>query len=512
MEHISKGGFVLLGQSTPVGLSPHQYDFLGTVTITGDSSLNVVSNPDKHISLGKIILGGNSVVIPKVQADLETTWYVGTDTADNIIRGLGPIIDRSIDLAWDILAGGTITEPIVWWWRVESESALLPDVLVDGGDVTLNATNCVYVQYLTAINLSDLCTKLKEIYLARPLLCWRVRSIRKYNKPARRTLDASVYEDVNPWIIFTEQVGWETVPECMEFHLEAGQCAGPITITTGTYVPPTIFGHGAGYTYPIAPVTTVVPAVGPNVSAGATTDFSPTLMFQPTISLLSVPPDSEAALYEPEPIVWESADLPIATDCECVDIPQIVVMTHDFNKFYKLGYFLLRNNATLPISINLSYSAAQSRWMASTHFSGSGLEDGTTEKWLLKYEFFCTNAIENVDIADYTWQYSVLITRTQYWSNRSKKTTFRLLANFALSPGCNSHLDIRFTYYGNTGVMLNPITGQAAVNVILVDDIGLLDGTAWQNDPTLTVRLMGQQLISSVTKFDLSIFYPPDGQ
>ena len=220
------------------------------------SSASSSSSTSPYIPSGGIEIKTN----PFDQTHVDSTFFIRKEFLWNILG----VVESSIDFYWDILED----EPTVWWWRIESEVDYLPNVFIDSGDPKIQAQQSIYVQYAAAPTLADLCNQLKGKMFARPILCWRIRSIKKYNKPLRSTSDKVYGEDINPWLTFEEQIGWETVPECMEFNLHTGQCAGQIIASPGEQCIPTIFNHPAGYICPEPKEDTIVPAVAPNVSGG----------------------------------------------------------------------------------------------------------------------------------------------------------------------------------------------------------------------------------------------------
>jgi hypothetical protein len=185
-------------------------------------------------------------------------------------------LSNSLECNWDIY-GSTV---LLYWWRVESEMIQsLDDVYIDTGEEPSSGSCFVkscgtsYVQYLTAKSLEDLCIKLKETLLVRPLLCWRIKSIKKYLKPVYYTDDVAAGQDTTAWITLEEQSTWTIVPECMEFHLDAGQCSGQIIIPGTTTGSSKIFNNTPGSIGITTTDDVIIKAVAPNVSAGFFTQY-----------------------------------------------------------------------------------------------------------------------------------------------------------------------------------------------------------------------------------------------
>jgi hypothetical protein len=227
---------------------------------------------------------------------------------------------------------------------------------------------------------------------------------------------------------------------------------------------------------------------------------------------VEIPELPDRDLYLPEPIVWDTSNIEIKTFCECQTLPQLLIMSHDFNKFAKLDFFLSKNQLTLPSTINLSYNSNSERWQALTHFTGLGLEDKTNETWILKYDWVCINAIEGVSIGDYAWEYSLLVNRIQQWqvSNLTHRTVFKMVADFARGIECKTKVDFSFKYSNNIHTAADLFTGDLAVNLIIIDNIGLLDGATWQIDPTLTIKITEQLPSVKGTGILLSTYYQPE--
>lgn len=162
---------------------------------------------------------------------------------------------NSVDISWDITDESVIAEQTVYWWRIEAEIDKKP-----------------YIQYLTAPSISDLCTRLKEVFLVYPLLTTKINVIYKYLKPFRSTGQVGIM--VDPWSLFQKQVGWETVPACEELNLEAGQSAGIITIP-GNNADTLIFPPH-NYRLSRQPTSaTIIPPAAPNVDGGAVISYTP---------------------------------------------------------------------------------------------------------------------------------------------------------------------------------------------------------------------------------------------
>jgi hypothetical protein len=199
----------------------------------------------------------------------------------------------------------------------------------------------------------------------------------------------------------------------------------------------------------------------------------------------------------------------ITTNCECNDIPELLLMYHTFHKFGKFRFFLLNNKIFFDTLVYLTYSPYALAWQNVSHFSGIGLENNSKEIWTLRYEFMCSNILDNTMLGDYTWHYNLTVTREQQFGDVKsgptsiKKSVSKIAIVFAPRRNTKTFLDFSFYYNGTCEQTLELLTNIVAVQTKVTDNIGIFDGDAWQSNPTLIIRIIEQEPPASPPTFNL---------
>ena len=164
-HYTGSGGVILSGEC-----DTRRYMADGGLILSGSASINYT--PDFHfVPEDGFILGGTSYSEPLLEYEQDFTWNIdGTITVDFAFR-------------WDL------GQQALHYYTVEGACQTPPTCDITG--IETNDDNCSsggarFTQTIAARNLSDLCNKLKELFLTFPVK-WPIVKIRRHSRPVYLT-------------------------------------------------------------------------------------------------------------------------------------------------------------------------------------------------------------------------------------------------------------------------------------------------------------------------------------
>jgi hypothetical protein len=169
----------------------------------------------------------------------------------------------------------------------------------------------------------------------------------------------------------------------------------------------------------------------------------------------------------------------IETNCACNNLPNFLYFYSNLNKLNKFSSFIKINNLTVPALDSISYSNVLNGWQKVYHFRGNGLSNNTTEDWLLRAEWLCTDVLDGSYVGTYSWEFNLLIKRMIYLQNGTNTYSTRMNVNIQ----DNNQLCSPFSNILKTKFYYNPVTNlftadqNVAIEGNIVDNIGVLGGS-----------------------------------
>jgi hypothetical protein len=179
------------------------------------------------------IVSGTAIVLSPISS---VTASGGVVVAGNGIFGLSMFASGEIEIdgiaesesasiftqtfSWDVEKNIAIEKEFTWnlgeiplsWYRVEGKCTSNATCDTHGFDLVNGCGYVTYIQVIAARGLSDLCSKLKEGKLFKPVV-WPLQSITKRNNPVYKTETDSSCD------VFEEEIFCD-VPECRDFCLD----------------------------------------------------------------------------------------------------------------------------------------------------------------------------------------------------------------------------------------------------------------------------------------------------
>ena len=120
----------------------------------------------------------------------------------------------------------------------------------------------------------------------------------------------------------------------------------------------------------------------------------------------------EVVFGETQGVELSIDDAEVESGCGCDPLPLALRIRHNVNEANKLESFLFRNAFILPRDDTLLYRKANNSWRRVRHYSGRGEITGTTERWILNFDFCCTSSIQNTDLGENLWKLGFFARRT----------------------------------------------------------------------------------------------------
>ena len=485
---------------------------------------------------GEIVLQGSAYY--SFSANLVSTWdvlvpLIVTQSFSWDNRGSSGLYTASWLWSDDPVSSETTVSdgPIVYWWRVTGECIPLNTA---GCPTGLQLDNNCSVKYtyhetLTAYDLGDLCTRLKKIFLTYPLSHWGIEKIERWKRPLRTKTDAAQENDCNYLI---EQPDVCNVPECLDFCLISGiietNSIGvntfliPVSQYAGTGVIViqgaakfkiaqdfTMIGQGkisllgqaevsrhtSDYNYEgsgqislggsanlhqkLTYIGNGKVSLGGSVYIPLTWQSDDIVSIGATMSLEFESISSPEGATTPIQLSENALSINISTDCVCNVLPNFLYFYNNLNKLNKLSNFIAINSLTIPVLDSISYSNVLNGWQKVYHYRGNGLSNNTTEDWLLRAEWLCTDTLNGEYIGTYSWEFNLLIKRMIY--SQSGISTYSTRINVNIQD--NNQLCSPFSNILKTKFYYNPVTNlfttdqNVAITGNVVDNIGVIGST-----------------------------------
>lgn len=173
----------------------------------------------------------------------------------------------------------------------------------------------------------------------------------------------------------------------------------------------------------------------------------------------------------------------VDTTCGCTALPLNVQLATNLASNNLLGNFLTRNRSKLNQSLSLLYRKEEDAWINNFQFSGLSDDGVTTEKWNGFFELACTNELAGDISTVKFWKLSIFIRKLNI--NRNEDFDTRLLFAFPSDICLNNELN--FTFYVDAFKQTYRSDRNVFVDVrVFYDNIGMFKNAYWIKNPELS--------------------------
>jgi hypothetical protein len=196
--------------------------------------------------------------------------------------------------------------------------------------------------------------------------------------------------------------------------------------------------------------------------------------------------------------VLSPPDETVASLC-CGNLPSLLYMNHQMERFAKLDKFLFINDLSLRRNLRLVYSTKRNTWYNNIHFKGTG-SNNDPETWDITSEFGCVDDLDGIPIQGTLWGFSYTVCNRNLRTKSDNYT--RIVLGFDPTLVCTLDEAIDNTFTINVrDQSTNPVVLRA---VVLYDEIGLFKNRAFINDPSIKFRVTSTPLTSPLSNINLS--------
>lgn len=181
------------------------------------SGTALVSHITSSSASGGVVAGGNAIFgltygneSPRYEGELQITGESENSFALTYTQSFSWKVQKNV--AFEQSFSWNVGDVPLSWYRVEGKCASNTTCDTHGFDLTNGCGYVTYIQVIAARGLKDLCNKLKEGKLTKPVI-WPLKSITKRNNPVYTTDGTSSCD------VFEEQ-DFSNIPECLDFLLD----------------------------------------------------------------------------------------------------------------------------------------------------------------------------------------------------------------------------------------------------------------------------------------------------
>lgn len=499
---------------------------VGSVVLSGAAPFKVNYN---YVATGTITLGNSTPLTPIYS-------YVGQG-AISLSGTVIPILDYQVNVSkpitYAVLAkiekflpiNYAVGQVTTYGFRVESDCTF-----VNGQTCTARYINLVF-----ATGVQGVCTE-----LARQGWRYRIKSVKKYTKPAYKTEELALIEkglyDPNTVPEYIE-VPFCQEPACYDYCVQflVEERGAKLAMYGGTG-PRFIQGSGTAYTYGSALVSlrSKIRRYFPNgqkaISLGGNAVVSTTSVNVTThytghgivvlygtnqitndIGIKTTSARGRMYLEEYTPAFTTPSNFEITTgqtlepqgsntnvnQCNCINLSRRLSLDTNLLKNSDFSSFLTRNGYAFDENIVCYYDDYSASYNSSIHYSGLGIEssglstgESKPESWNLAVDINCTNDLDNFD-QDKIWIFNLYIQRNaQYTYNIAKSLDCSLQIWIPSEYFCpvSRNRQITFDLEINVKTKTCLVNGSVLLpNIFINDQIGFFNSIGWLAEPIFTV-------------------------
>jgi hypothetical protein len=409
------------------------------------------------------------------------------------------MLEVSRDITWNISRG------VLRYYRIEGKKPYsCPPV---GGGTACGPDNCVqWIMNVSAHSVEDVCTQLRKLRFKGP-----IKRLSVFSRPVLKT-------DEDPNIDYTcNQLVDVTLPICDDLFLDydlvvtAGGTPYMIQTQDFAYFPSgkisasgtsgTVFsnwGYVAGGTAKAQGADTDVyyPGLVLYTGSGGTRLFGSATVTCTSLGTLVATAGATAQTLQTSVVfgAQESGTLALPGDtissvC-CGELPSLLYMNHELNRFNKLDKFLFINGLSIGRNLRLVYSAKKNTWYNNLHFRGIG-SSNDPETWTLTTEFGCVDDLDGIPIqGTLLWGFSFTMIQKNLRTKADNYT--RVVLGFDPIVMCTLDRALDNTFTIN---VRNESTVPVALRaIVLYDEIGLFKNRSFIVNPNITFRVTSTPL------------------